>query len=167
MKKQSIFIAALFFIFWFVWLAIPVPSLATQPYEDDFEAVPQGSGQCGPTSFYMIFNHFNDHQLFGEDDCSSEVDLREHLDRVTPDSELSQYINGGVITGTSWTQMCDAAENLRDYSDCNLYYDMVELNDDVTEYNDPEAEQERRDRLDYIKVGRRRHFQLRVNRFVL
>lgn len=136
-------------IFVIIILLFPLIIYAVQPYEDDFQAIPQGSSQCGPTCFYMIFNHYEDHQIFIEDDCQTEVDLTEELSMVTKGTQICQWINDGSTSGTSWNKLKNAADGLCDADNCSRYY-VSELNDEFTEYNDSVAEEERRIRLDYI-----------------
>ena len=58
--------------------------------------VKQGSGQCGPTSFYMIFRYYGDNAYagnFGEmPDCPVTLNLQENLDMVTQDSGVSTWL---------------------------------------------------------------------------
>ena len=137
-------------IFGLLLTIFPQLSYGVQPYEDGFEAIPQGSAQCGPAAFYMIFNYYEDHQIFKEDDCVSEVDLTEELTTVGSSTEIVQWINGGSTGGTSWSQLQNGADGLYQYGSCNPYY-VSELEDGFTKYNNRADEQKRRDRLAYIK----------------
>mgnify|MGYP000856178880 CR=1 FL=1 len=85
-----------------------------QPYEDpSFEHVAQGPNQCGPTSFYMLFNHLGAHQVFQEADLSEHPeDMAFYSFRVTRDTRICTWVNGGSITGTSWSMLKDAADRL-------------------------------------------------------
>ncbi len=124
-------------------LALALTANAGQPYEEGFEPIPQGSAQCGPTAFYMIFNHYGDPQEF------EEVDLSEKVEVVTSDTQICRWVNGGSTSGTSWSQLQDAADELHALGSSDPYY-VSELNDNFTKYKRSADEQERRDRLDYI-----------------
>lgn len=85
-----------------------------QPYEDPaFEVVAQGASQCGPTSFYMVFNHFDAHQVF------QEVDLSEHPEEmalygyaITRNTKICKWVNAGALSGTSWSTLRSACDKL-------------------------------------------------------
>ena len=70
--------------------------------------VEQGSGQCGPTSFYMIFKFYGDNTdpgIFRElPDCDAEIDLRENLTIVTKDSAVSKWL-GVTDSGITITKL--------------------------------------------------------------
>ncbi len=117
-----------------------------QPFEN-FTAVPQGSAQCGPASFYMIFNHFNDHGLYTGKDCSTAIDQSAKLATVTKDTAIVKYINNGSTAGTTWEQLKDAADGL--YKNCAARY-TSELNNRFTDYHVAADEAEREKRFAYI-----------------
>lgn len=58
--------------------------------------VKQGSGQCGPTSFYMIFRYYGDNTFQGEftelPGCAEVFPLQEDLTEVTADSGVSRWL---------------------------------------------------------------------------
>ena len=89
-------------------------ALGMQPYEDPaFEVVAQGASQCGPTSFYMVFNHFDAHQVFQEANLSEHPeDMAIYGHRITRKTKICKWINGGVATGTSWSTLRSAADKL-------------------------------------------------------
>ncbi|MCP4131741.1 MAG: hypothetical protein GY754_12250 [bacterium] len=123
--------------------------LNLQPYEKDggFEAVGRGYNQSGPAVFYMIFNHFEDHNVYEQSDCTTTVDLTAQLSEVTSSTGICQWVNGGSTTGTNWSDLQDAADGL--YYNCSRYY-TSEINTDFTKYNNSSDEQERENRLAYI-----------------
>lgn len=77
--------------------------------------VKQGSGQCGPTSFYMIFKSYGDNTdpgIFHElPACDSEIDLRENLSVVTKDSSVSKWL-GVTDSGITITKLSTKISNL-------------------------------------------------------
>ncbi|HNY64829.1 MAG TPA: C39 family peptidase [Deltaproteobacteria bacterium] len=127
---------------------------AVQPYQDPaFEEVGQGSAQCGPTSFYMVFNHLRAHQVF------KEVNLSEHPEdmaaygyKVTKNTAICKWVNGGSTSGTSWTKLRAAADKLHAQGTTAAYF-KTELNSSTTAYNSATAEAEREKRLNYIKAN--------------
>lgn len=126
------------------------PAYGMQPYEDPaFEIVAQGANQCGPTSFYMVFNHFDAHQVF------QEVDLSEHPEdmaiygfSITRDTKICTWINAGALTGTSWSTLRSAAEKLHAPGASASYF-ITELNATTT-YANTKGIAERDARLHYI-----------------
>jgi len=64
--------------------------------EDNF-FVKQGSGQCGPTAFYMIFRYYGDNNYMGEftelPGCDQILPLQEELVEVTSDSGVSKWLD--------------------------------------------------------------------------
>lgn len=139
------------FIQLLLWVTLMFVSNASadQPYNDDFESYSGTDGLAGATCFYMVFNHFGDHDTYTKSDCITEVDLSAKLTTVTTSSGVAQLINGGSTAGTSWSQLKNAAESLFKKDDCETKY-TVELNSNFTEYNDSQAEEERSIRLEYI-----------------
>ncbi len=78
-----------------------VPEIPSAALESCF--VKQGSGQCGPASFYMIFKFYGDNKIdTGFWDlplCSTEYSLKEELSTVTKDSLVSSWLgvaNSGI-----------------------------------------------------------------------
>jgi Peptidase_C39 like family len=82
--------------------------IGEQPYESIFADpgmffVEQGSSQCGPTAFYMIFKYFGDHMhecpyFYDSSECDECLDLneeipREGVDELLSDSKVSQWIH--------------------------------------------------------------------------
>lgn len=72
------------------------------PFAGDDFFVKQGSAQCGPTSFYMIFRYYGDNTYPGEftelPDCADVLPLQEDLAEVTSDSGVSRWL-GVTSTG--------------------------------------------------------------------
>ncbi|MGE5422806.1 MAG: C39 family peptidase [Ignavibacteriales bacterium] len=120
--------------------------LAIMP-SDSFVAVKQGSSQCGPASFYMIFNHYHDQGIYTKANGTTTVDLSAVLTQVTSSTAICKYINNGSTSGTTWTQLANAANGL--YKNGLKYYN-CELNDVFTEYNDTAGETERQIRFNRI-----------------
>jgi hypothetical protein len=127
---------------------------AMQPFQDPaFEEVAQSSAQCGPTSFYMIFNFLRANQVF------KEVNLSEHPEdmaaygyKVTSSTAICKWVNGGSTSGTSWTKLKSAADKLHALNS-TLPYFKTELNNSSTAYNSTSGDAERAKRLDYIKAN--------------
>ena len=68
---------------------------------DDNFFVKQGTGQCGPTAFYMIFRYYGDNNFIGDftelPECSEKLSLQEELTEVTADSGVSRWLG---VTGS-------------------------------------------------------------------
>lgn len=81
---------------------------------DDF-FVRQGPGQCGPTSFYMIFRYYGDNAFTGEftelPDCAAVFPLQEELAEVTSGSGVSRWL-GVTGTGISSGELMDKISRL-------------------------------------------------------
>jgi hypothetical protein len=94
--------------------------------------VKQGSGQCGPTSFYMIFKFYGDHiysSVFREmPGCSEAILLQEDLTEVTEDSGVSTWL-GVTDYGITITELTDKITNLADDA-CGAYYHVEGNTDD-------------------------------------
>ena len=127
----------------------PVPAL--QPYEDPrFEPIAQGSAQCGPTSLYMIFNFYGHHGVYQDASCRKTVDLGEHPTSITAKTAFAKWVNGGMLGGTSWSQLKYAMKDLK--KDCARFY-AVELADQTTGYPGAAGEAERQSRLTAIHAS--------------
>ncbi len=147
-KLKKIYYSTIIFISLFF---LTTTLSAMQPYQTpgSFEPVPQGSAQCGPTSFYMIFNYFNDQQLFVKDNCTTIIDFSDKHTKITKDSQISQYFLGGSSYGISLKNLKTKIDNIYEVGSCNPYY-ISELENSYTGYNS-NGEKERRERLEYIK----------------
>ncbi len=86
--------------------------------------VKQGSGQCGPTSFYMIFKYYGDHKYKGTftelPDCTETIPLQEDLDIVTKDSGVSEWL-GVTDSGIKTEALLDKIMRLA-HADHVQYY---------------------------------------------
>ncbi|HOW83744.1 MAG TPA: C39 family peptidase [Spirochaetota bacterium] len=102
--------------------------------------VKQGSGQCGPTSFYMIFRYYGDNAYagnFGEmPDCPVALDLQEELDTVTQDSGVSAWL-GVTDSGINVEDLHNKISNLGN-SDCSAYYSVDGNTDNSLNANNAE-----------------------------
>jgi hypothetical protein len=126
---------------------------AMQPYQDPrFEEVAQSSAQCGPTSFYMIFNFLGANQAFKEVNLSEHPeDMASYGYKVTNGSAICKWINKGSTSGTSWTQLKSAADKLHALSSTAAYF-KTELNNKSTGTT-TSGDTERLNRLNYIKTS--------------
>jgi hypothetical protein len=126
---------------------------AMQPYQDSrFEEVAQSSAQCGPTTFYMIFNFLGANQRFKEVDLSEHPeDMAIYGNKVTSKTAICKWINGGSTSGTSWTKLKSAADKLHALN-ATLAYFRTELNSNTTDTNTA-GDTEREKRLNYIKTA--------------
>ena len=64
-------------------------------FADNSFFVRQGSGQCGPTSFYMIFKYYGDNNFkgqFTELGSTENLLLQENLTEVTKESAVSRWL---------------------------------------------------------------------------
>lgn len=127
---------------------------AMQPYQDPtLEEVAQGSSQCGPASFYNIFNFLGANQAFKEVNLSEHPeDMAVYGNKVTKDTAICKWINGGNTSGTSWTQLKSAADKLH-AAGSTLPYFKSELNSNTTDYGTTAGDTERENRLNYIKTN--------------
>ena len=148
MQIKKIYYSAIIFMSLFV---LTTSISAMQPYQTPggFEAIPQGSAQCGPTSFYMIFNHFNDQQLFVKDDCTTILDFSAEHTKITKNSQISQYLLNGSSSGITLKKLKTKTDNIYEIGSCNPYY-ISELENNNTRSNS-NGKKERRERLEYIK----------------
>lgn len=149
--KTSVIISTLITVFGLTLWAYD--ARAMQPYQDpSLEEVGQGSAQCGPAAFYNVFNFLGAHQAF------TEVNLSEHPEdmavygyKVTKDTAICKWVNGGSTSGTSWTKLKSAADKLHAKGVTAAYF-RTELNSNTTGTTTADVA-EREKRLNYIKAN--------------
>jgi hypothetical protein len=148
--KTSITVAGIVTLFGlFLWTC---DASAMQPYQDpSLEEVGQGSAQCGPASFYNIFNFLKANQAFKEVNLSEHPeDMAVYGNEVTKNTAICKWINGGSTSGTSWTQLKSAADKLHALGATAAYF-RTELNENTTGTT-TSGDAERENRLNYIKA---------------
>ena len=115
----------------------------SQPYQNNFEVIHQGSGLCGPTSWYMCFKHLGDH--VAPNSVFDEVDLSEDISGTLTSGKVCDWVNNCSSSGHGREELYNAANDL--HRNGEKYYDTEVEYDNIGSDNDLIRQQ----RLDYIK----------------
>jgi hypothetical protein len=112
------------------------------PFADESFFVKQGSGQCGPTSFYMIFKYYGDNTYSGNfremPGCAEPLLLQEDLDTVDENSGVSKWLgvtNSGINIGDLFNKITNLGDD-----ECLPYYTVDGNTDDSLDANRDELE---------------------------
>lgn len=111
--------------------------------------VPQASGLCGPTSFYMAFKYHGDHLKTTSTGYSDPADLMETVnypDEITEDTKIAKYIQtkddeSNSLSGISLTGLKNSAQDLMDGSGNTFYNDVRYGINDLTGTDDSTSEE--------------------------
>jgi len=123
----------------------PIDIMAKNP---DKYFVRQGSAQCGPASFYIVFRYYGDNMNsypFYYDSKGSPVDLGNKTDKdgiINEDSPVSLWVKGNDLS-TNWNRLVGSIKNLyykNEHGISERYYNIVESNDSITSMNEKYAE---------------------------
>lgn len=141
MREKKASIAAAFFIL-LISAACSDSGSGYDPFVDASFFVKQGSGQCGPTSFYMIFKYYGDNTYsgnFGEmPGCAEPLLLQEDLGTVTEESGVSTWLgvtDSGITIGNLFQKISSLGDD-----GCIPYYSLDGNTDDSLDANGDKLE---------------------------